>query len=214
MTRNQPQTRVLLADDNLLVRQGLKRLIDEQPDMKVVGETADAPEALQLAGRLSPDVALVDVSMPGGDGVTLARQLSLACPALKVIAVTRHGDGGFVRKMMDAGACGYVLKQNATDNLVDAVRACAGGAVYVDAGVSRPPSFNKIEHAAVASSGHEPLTSAEQEVLRLFASALSLQRMADELGLGRDEVVRLKDEAMRKLGFTNRLQVMSYLRQQ
>ena len=205
---------VLLADDHVPVRDGLKRLIDDAPDLHVVAEAADGPAALSLVERYVPDVALVDVSMPGWDGVTLARAMSRTHPQLKIIAVTRHDDGGFVKKMMEAGACGYVLKQNATSNLVAAVRACIAGAVYVDPGVRSSAAgavVMPIADGFRVGTG-EPLTSIEQEVLRLFASAWSPQRIAEQLGLDRDDVSRVKVEAMQKAGLTTRLQVMAYVR--
>lgn len=113
----------------------------------MIAVAADGREALRLVALHSPDVALVDVSMAGWDGVTLAREMSRAHPSLKIVAVTRHDDGGFVRKMMDAGACGYVVKQNATSHLVKAVRACVRGEVYIDPGVG---SLKAAGHAARA----------------------------------------------------------------
>ena len=212
MTPSQRHTRVLLADDNLPVRQGLKRLINDQPDMEVVAETEDGEEALQLVQRVSPDVALVDVSMPGWDGVRLASAMRAACPSVKVLAVTRHNDDAFVKKMMAAGARGYVLKQSATTNLVAAVRACVSGAVYVDPGVKSAQLPSAAAVPVATSSEHEPLTAIEEQVLSLFGSASPTQLIAEQLGLDPQEVVRVKNEAMRKLGFTTRLQAMNYVR--
>jgi DNA-binding NarL/FixJ family response regulator len=214
MTGDDRHTRVLLADDNLPVRMGLKRLITQEPDLEVVAETSDGQEALQLARTLEPDVALVDVSMPGWDGVRLAREMSSACPSMKVIAVTRHNDGGFLHKMIEAGARGYVLKQNATTTLVKAVRTCMGGVTYVDAGVrsSARTSANAVAAMPVVQAEHEPLTEIEDDILRLFGSASTLQGIAEQLGLEYEEVVRLKNAAMRKLGFTSRLQATNYVR--
>lgn len=214
MMGDERRTRVLLADDNLPVRVGLKRLITQQPDMEVVAETSDGQKALQLAQTLSPDVALVDVSMPGWDGVRLAREMSSACPPMKIIAVTRHNDGGFVQKMLEAGASGYVLKQNATTTLVKAVRACMGGVAYVDAGVksSAPTSARAVAAMPIVKVGHEPLTTIEDDVLRSFGTALSLQEIATQLGLEREEVTRVRDAAMRKLGIATRLQAINYVR--
>lgn len=206
------RTRVLLADDNVSVRHGLKHLIDQQPDMEVVAETGDGEDALQLAHRLLPDVALVDVSMPGWDGVKLTREMSLAQPSVKIIAVTRHDDGGFVKKMMEAGACGYVLKQTATSTLAPAVRACVGGSVFIDPGLKSFPSGGAAAAPISVPLAHEPLTAAEEQVLRLFGSAASTQSIADELGLSRDDVARIKHAAMQKLGFTTRQQAMHYAR--
>lgn len=215
MTGSQRPIRVLLADDHLLVRDALKRLINEAPGLHVVAEAADGPGALRLVEQHAPDVALVDVSMPGWDGLTLAREMSRARPdVMKIIAVSRHDDEGFVKRMMEAGACGYVLKQNATSNLVAAVLACIGGAVYVDPGVrsSAPGSDFVAATEAVSMPTGAPLTVREEEVLRLYASALSPHTIAEQLGLDRAEVSRVKDEAMRKAGLTTRLQVMTYVR--
>ena len=214
MRPSERRAQVLLADDNAPVREGLKRLINEEPDMEVIAETGDGQEALQLAQRLAPDVALVDVSMPGWDGVRLSQEMSRACPSLKVIAVTRHNDGAFVQKMMAAGARGYVLKQSAATTLVGAVRACLGGAVYVDPGARSSVRSSETAAAAlaIAPAEHEPLTKVEHEVLRLFASASRLQLIAEQLGLDVEEVVRVKGIAMRKLGFSTRLQAMNYVR--
>ena len=110
MIRSERPTRVLLADDNLPVREGLKRLINEEPDMEVVAETGDGQEALQLAQRIAPDVALVDVSMPGWDGVRLARAMSGACPSLRIIAVTGYGQPSDLVRSRDAGFDDHVVK--------------------------------------------------------------------------------------------------------
>lgn len=214
MTSDKRLMRVLLADDNLPVRVGLKHLIARQPDMEVIAETSEGQEALQLAQTLSPDVALVDVSMPGWDGVRLAREMRSACPSMKVIAVTRHDDGGFVQKMLEAGACGYVLKQNATSTLVNAVRKCMDGVAYVDAGakLSAPTSATAVAAMPIVKAEHAPLTSIEDNVLRLFGSASTLQEIATELSLDYEEVVRIKEAAMRKLGIATRLQAINFVR--
>src|SRR5262245_9890704 len=104
--------RVLLADDHEMVRDGLKRLINEQSDMEVVAEAGDGREALRLAELREPDVVLVDISMPGVDGVTMSQELARVCPRVRIVAVTRHDDSAFVGRMLDAGAMGYVLKQS------------------------------------------------------------------------------------------------------
>lgn len=208
MTGRERRVRIILADDHAGVRDGLVRLVNEQPDMQIVADTGNGRDALQLAQRLSPDVALVDVSMPGWDGVKLTRELRQSCPSLSVIAVTRHNDARFVEKMTAAGACGYVLKPNARETLVDAIRACVSGGRYVDPGV-RP--ISEAAAAPVPSSDHQPLTAAEEAVLRLFGAAWSTQMIAEELGLDRQDVARVREAAMRKLGFSHRLEALTYL---
>ena len=216
MTATKRPIRVLLADDHVLVRVGLKRLIDDQPDMEVIAEAANGQEALRLAQHHAPTVALVDVSMPGWDGVTLTREMSRACPSLKIVAVTRHDDGGFVRRMMDAGACGYVLKQNATSHLVDAVRACADGASYVDSGVRSAPALTEPSknHGRVATHQGGTLTPIDEQVLRLVATGASQHVIAQRLGMQPDDAARAKQTAMRNAGLTTLTQVIAYARNQ
>ena len=127
--------RILIVDDHPLVREGLKRLINDQPDMLVAGEAGDGHEALRFAKESLPDVALVDIWMPGLDGARVTQMITDACPQVKVIALTRHDDGGFVRKLLEAGATGYVLKQSALSELTRAVRAVAAGQQFVDASI-------------------------------------------------------------------------------
>ena len=214
MNRDESRIRVLLADDHVLVRTGLKHLIDSQPDMAVVAEASNGQEALRLAQSESPHVALLDVSMAGWDGVTLARELSRTCPRVKIIAVTRHDDGAFLRRMLQEGASGYVLKQNVTHNLATAVRTCVGGAQYIDTGVrSVTPSRDTSSSPQRAAVDHgDAVTHEEQEVLRLVASAVSTQRIAEQLGILPDVVEHVKQRAMRKLGLTTRMQVFTYMR--
>ena len=127
--------RILIVDDHPLVREGLKRLINDQPDMLVAGEAGDGHEALRFAKESLPDVALVDIWMPGLDGARVTQMITDACPQVKVIALTRHDDGGFVRKLLEVGATGYVLKQSALSELTRAVRAVAAGQQFVDASI-------------------------------------------------------------------------------
>ena len=127
--------RILIVDDHPLVRDGLKRLINDQPDMLVAGEAGDGHEALRFAKERLPDVALVDIWMPGLDGARVTQMITDACPQVKVIALTRHDDGGFVRQLLEAGATGYVLKQSALSELTRAVRAVAAGQQFVDASI-------------------------------------------------------------------------------
>lgn len=128
--------RVLPAEDHVTVREGLRRLVDEQGDMEVVAEAGDGREAARLAQELVPDVAVMDVSMPGWDGLKATRELSGACPQVRVLALTRHEDPGFIAEMLKAGAKGYVLKQSASGELIRAVRAVAAGQCYLDPAVT------------------------------------------------------------------------------
>src|SRR4051812_39141386 len=124
--------RVLLADDHAILRDGLALLINKQPEMEVVAQAGTASEAVQLAQSSEPDVAVIDVSMPEGGGASATEQIRAACPHVKVLALTRHSDAAYVRRLLHAGATGYVLKKSAADTLINAIRIVAEGGMYVE----------------------------------------------------------------------------------
>jgi DNA-binding NarL/FixJ family response regulator len=127
-----PALRILLADDHAVLREGLAMLIDAQPDMDVVAQARSGREATHLCCSLKPDVAVVDISMPDMDGPETAEYIVEHCPGTRILALTRHGDNGYLRRMLAAGAAGYVLKRTAADALIHAIRTVAAGGVYVD----------------------------------------------------------------------------------
>jgi DNA-binding NarL/FixJ family response regulator len=203
--------RVLLVDDHPLVRAGLKTLIESQPDLLVVGEAASEEEALRIVRSVSAEVALVDVSLPGSGGARVTERLVSAVPAIRVIAVTRHTDEAFVAGMIGAGAWGYVLKQSASSELLRAIRLVAAGHRFIDPALQRT-----AEPASSHAGGHEfrsadaPLTSLEEQVLRLIAEAHSNQDIAGRLGIRISEVAELKSTAMKKAGLISRMHVIAY----
>ena len=124
--------RVLLADDHVTVRHGLRLLIDGQPDMKVIAEASDGATAIQRALDLKPDVVVMDISMPGMNGLVATRTLKQARPHLAVITLTRHGDEAYLQELLRAGVSGYVLKQSAPSELLQAIRVAGAGGQYLD----------------------------------------------------------------------------------
>ena len=124
--------RVVVVDDHDLVREGLKRVIDDEDDMETVGEARNGEEAIRVVGALLPAIVLVDVSMPGMSGMDVTRAIRAASPGVHVIGVTRHRERGFVNAMLGAGALGYVLKQSPSAELIRAVRSVAVGREYLD----------------------------------------------------------------------------------
>jgi DNA-binding NarL/FixJ family response regulator len=204
--------RILIVDDHALVREGLKRFIHEQPDMLVVGEAGDGHEALRFVKELLPDVALVDIWMPGLDGAGVTQMITDACPQVKVIALTRHDDAGFVRKLFEAGAMGYVLKQSALSELTRAVRAVAAGQQFVDASIrcavtSSPSDSARAETEAAPEVA---LSSQEETVLRLLAAAYTSQEIAASLSIDMTEVLATRSVAMAKAGLATRTDVVRY----
>jgi DNA-binding NarL/FixJ family response regulator len=127
--------RILLADDHRLIRKGLRGLIEKQPDMEVVAEAEDGHAAVRLASEFSPDIVLMDISMPGMDGIEATRQIVAEDPGVKVIALSMHSNRQFVQEMLSAGASGYVLKDCAFEELADAIRAVMAGGRHVSRGV-------------------------------------------------------------------------------
>ncbi len=202
--------RILVTDDHELVLDGLTRLLDDQADMQVIARATEGETALRLAQMTRPDVALLDVSLPGRDGISIAQDLARLCPEVRTIAVTRHSDRAFVTRMLNAGASGYVLKQSSSNELVRAVRTVAGGGQYIDAAIQIPASgVTPIEPDA---RGGESLTPDEEEVLRLVALSWSHLQIAEKLALDLTDVAALRRSAMEKAGLTTRIQVITYAR--
>src|SRR5215207_8891208 len=124
--------RIFLADDHVMIRTGLKTLIDSEPDMNVIGEASDGYTALKRAIELKPDVAIVDISMPQLSGTQVTQQLKKTCPEVRVLALTVHEDKSYLRELLEAGASGYVLKRAAAEDLIRAIRLVSSGSVYLD----------------------------------------------------------------------------------
>lgn len=203
--------RVLLADDHAIVRQGLKLLIDSQPDMAVVGESADGNGAIEQATALKPDIIVMDLSMPGMNGLVATRTLKRAQPNVTIVALTRHDDDTYLEELLRAGASGYVLKQSAPTKLLQAIRAVAAGGVYLDAAMtSRVADGLLARKAEISSQPHAPISERESEVLRLTAVGHSNKEIASQLKISVKTVEAHKANAMRKLGLTGRVDIIRY----
>ena len=207
--------RVMLADDHVLVREGLKRLVDEQPDMEVVGEAGDGPDALRECQSLLPDIAVIDVSMPTWDGVKTAQALRAACPRMKIVSVTRHDDESFVKRMFAAGVTGYVCKQSSSSLMTTAIRAVARGEHFVDPSIRRRGDPGTSAASGVINPAQQTpsLTEAEQQVVRLVAMSHSSREIGEQLGLDSTAVTAIKRSAMSKLDLETRIQLIDYARQ-
>ena len=205
------KVRVLVAEDHGTMREGLRLLINQEPDLEVVGEAADGHEALRLARELLPDVAVMDISMPGMDGLQATRALSETCPQVRVLALTRHADYGFMTEMLRAGAKGYVLKQSSSADLARALRAVAAGQNYVDPAVTGMLVDDYTgRQSAGAAAPKEELSGREEEALRLIALGYSNKEIAARLSVSVKTVEAHKANAMRKLGLGGRSDIVSY----
>ena len=167
--------RILLAEDLTIVRQGLRLLIDSQPDMDVVGETADGVAVVQQANELRPDIVVMDISMPRMNGLVATKMLKRVQPNVVVLALTRHDDSTYFEELLRAGASGYVLKQSAPSELLKAIRAVAAGGVYLDATFgARPAEDVKL----VAAMVQRALATREPDALHFERSTLLGQEAA------------------------------------
>jgi DNA-binding NarL/FixJ family response regulator len=197
--------RVFLVDDHETVRDGLRLLVDSQPDMEVVGEAGDGRTALQKITPDSVDVAVLDLTMPGMSGLSTAHALK-GMENVSVVALTRHDDDAYVQELTAAGAAGYVLKQSPSAELLHAIRAVASGGRHLD---PRLPASNEPRDSRRRATT-PPVTQRELEVLRLTALGHSNKEMATQLNISIKTIEVHKANAMRKLDLRGRSDVVRY----
>lgn len=200
---------VLVADDHAVVRNGLRSLLEAEPDLAVVGEAADGAAAVTAAGELRPAVVVMDVSMPGTGGADATTRIRRAWPEVRVLALTAHEDPGYLRKLLAAGATGYLLKRTAVDELVRAVRAVATGGTYLDPSVAGSVVPDLTGAGRGATRGGD-LSAREEEVLRPLAEGYSNKQIAARLGVSIKTVETYKARGMEKLGLRSRVELVRY----
>jgi DNA-binding NarL/FixJ family response regulator len=204
--------RILLADDHETVREGLRLILNAQPDMQVVATAGDGTEAITQCEKITPDVVIMDISMPGMNGLAATQRLNETCPGAKVVTLTRHADGSYLQQLMRAGASGYVLKQSRPAELLHAIRSVATGGKYLDASMTAPV-IGSYARSAPAPPGPEPtapLSPRETEVLRLIAWGNTNKEIAARLDLSVKTVEAHKANGMRKLGMRGRIDIVRY----
>jgi two-component system response regulator NreC len=204
--------RVMIADDHVVVREGLKLVIEGQKDMVVVSEAGDGASCIQLAQELKPDVIIMDISMPGMNGLVATRTLKRVLPHCVIVTLTRHGDDAYLQELMRAGASAYVLKQSAPVELITAIRTCASGGQYLDSSLTArvTAGFLGRDGRKLAHSGGATPSERESEVLRLIAAGYSNKEIATRLTLSVKTVEAHKANAMRKLGLNGRIDIVKY----
>ncbi|HEU4994128.1 MAG TPA: response regulator transcription factor [Gemmatimonadaceae bacterium] len=201
--------RILLADDHALLRQGLHHLLDAEPDLEVVGQASSGDEATARACVLAPDVVVMDVSMPNGDGIRATARIRSQCPGVRVLGLSRHLDPGYVRRLLNAGASGYVVKRAPAVELVKAIRTVFAGEIYVDAAVGPVPAENRGPSLRGAIKRSE-LTARETEVLRLIARGRSNRDVGTALRISIKTVEFHKARCAAKLGLRGRADIVRY----
>ncbi|MEU5724250.1 response regulator transcription factor [Micromonospora sp. NPDC047738] len=204
--------RVLLVDDQHLIRAGLRMLCDAQPDIEVVGEADNGRDAVSLAARLIPDVVVMDLRMPGVDGITATSRILADRPATRILVLTTFGDDDHLYPALTAGACGFLLKDAPPADLVDGVRKAAAG----DSPFSQEVLRRLVQRAVDARSDTprpvEGLTAREQDVLNLVAEGLSNTEIAERLHIGITTVKTHITSLMTKTGSDNRVRLALFAR--
>ena len=203
--------RIILAEDHETIRDGLKLLVNARSDMEVIGEADNGRKALQLADEFSPDVVVMDISMPELNGLQATKKLKDKCPKVRVLILTRHTEPGYLQELLQAGASGYVLKQSKSEELIRAILAVAAGQTYLD------PAVTERAVTQLRESGQDTrkvpnanLTAREADVLRLIALGYVNKEVAARLNLSVKTVEAHKSNAMNKMGMKSRVDIVRY----
>ena len=206
------KAKVLLVDDHVVVRQGLKALFADEPDIEVVGEASNGREALERLSDLEPDVVLMDISMPGLNGIEATRQIQQHHPETKVVVLSMHANEEYVFQVLQAGASGYVLKQSDSMEVLTAIRAAVAGGSFLSPPISRTVIDDYVRRAEARGHGGEPdlLTSREREVLQLLAEGRSNREIAEELSISIKTVETHRSNMMTKLDLSSKTELIKY----
>lgn len=202
---------ILLVDDHEIVREGVKLLVNSQTDMKVVGEAANGEEAFEKIAALNPDIVLMDISMPELNGMQATKKIRRVFPKVKILTLSRHTDDGYLQQMIQAGANGYVLKQSAPNELLNAIRIVGEGKSYLDPTLTEKVMGGYIRQStALSNASKVHITDRETEIIRLIAWGYSNKEIAVRLAISVKTVEAHKANAMKKLGFSSRIDIVRY----
>ena len=204
MTR---KLRLLLVDDHEIVRAGLRMLFHAEPDMEIVGEVGSGAEAVVAVDRLQPDVVIMDVAMPGMNGIEATRRIKSTHPSACILALTMHEDEQYFFEILKAGAAGYIPKRAAPDDLVSAIRAVARGHIFLHESLARFLVQDALQQERPEKS---VLTPRESEVLTLIADGKTSREIAEELVISVKTVDRHRENIMAKLDIHNRVELVKY----
>jgi two-component system response regulator NreC len=208
--------RVVLADDHRMMREGIRALLERQKDIEVVGEAADGREAVRLAAQLSPDVVVMDVSMPLLNGIEATRQIRRDSPEVSVLILTVHESEDYVAQLLVAGANGYIIKRAAGDELISAIRAVDQGEAFLYPSVARVVIEDYVRRLKEGEGlgAQDVLTDREREVLQLIAEGYTNREIADLLHLSIKTVQNHRSKIMNKLDLHDRGELIKYAIQQ
>jgi DNA-binding NarL/FixJ family response regulator len=205
------KTRIFIVDDHPIVRQGLTQLINLEEDMAVVGEAADAAEAVGAIAKMKPDLALVDISLKGTSGIELTKNILTAHPRMSVLIISMYDESLYVERALKAGAKGYIMKQEATDHVATAIRRVLGGDIYVS-DKWRNKLVHKFIHGNISGDGSSPeiLSGRELEVLQLIGQGYSTRSISTELHVSVKTVESHYANIKEKLDLNNSHELIQY----
>jgi DNA-binding NarL/FixJ family response regulator len=201
---------ILLVDDHAVLRSGLRLLLDAQVGLRVVGEAGDAQEALDLAATATPDLILLDLTLPDMDGIAMLPLLRKRVPNAHVLVLTMHDDEGYLRRAFRAGAAGYVLKKAADDELIAAVRAVMRGENYVHPAMMRVLLDDLLPAAPAGSDPWDSLSEREREVLVLVARGYTAAEIGAQINLSPKTIETYRLRGMEKLGMRSRAALVQF----
>jgi two-component system, NarL family, response regulator NreC len=216
--------RLMLVDDHEVIRVGLKTFLQTQPDFEVVAEAGNGDQAIDRAMEAHPDVILMDITMQSVDGMEATRRLRVLCPQCLVLALTVHDDKQYLMQMLAAGASGYITKQAAADELVQAIHTIAAGDVYLQPALARwlledyqrltrqvePAQPNSVENSGRELVGLEVLSLRERQVLEMIAQGISNQEIGERLALSHKTIARHRERIMKKLNMHSRTELVKF----
>lgn len=202
--------RILIVDDHAVVRAGLRALLGAEPDFQVVGEAADGPTAIALALEATPDVIVIDMNMPGMNGIEATRQLREKLPTARVLILTLHADASYLRQAVEQGAAGYVLKSAVEPQIINAIRTVAQGDMFIDPTMT----LTLVRNMAAVSGAHPTrapdLTHRDRAILRFVAHGCTNREVAEKLHLSVRTVEGQRANLLNRLGLTNPIQIARY----
>jgi two-component system response regulator NreC len=204
--------RIMIVDDHQVVRAGMRMMLESQPDLEIVGECANGEEALQQVEELNPDVIVMDVTMPGMNGIEATRLIKQKMPQVAVLAMTIHEGSDYFFQMLQAGASGYVPKRVASTDLIQAIRVVASGQVYLEPSVATALVGDYLDRVKEGSEqdSYDGLTAREREVLTLIAQDKNNQEIANLLTISVKTVERHRENIMSKLELHSRTELVKY----
>lgn len=205
--------RVLVVDDHTIVRSGVRLLLEAENDLEIVGEAGDGAQALALVESLQPDVVVIDVAMPGMDGIEATRQIKARWPNINVLALTMHRTDEYFFAMLKAGASGYILKGAETSELINAVHTVGRGEIFLHATMARRLVQDYLSRAEGTPGLEVALSPREKEILRLLAEGYSNNEIAQKLVISASTVHTHRSNIMTKLGLSGRHELIQYARE-